>query len=174
MSNNPAEVYRSTAPEVLELWETYRAKRVEWVDAVADFCKKHSGIDRGWFHHFLNDEYFDGLVVLNREHVPRGWRIDRRHGMMVPNKRTPEGKGFAAEMSKLRKAPSFEPPGMPGRVSVTIDADGRGRTYGFGAERFGDHLEISWFAPVPPERVDLGIWKKIPLSQWHAEREASV
>jgi len=171
MTDNPVEVYRTRAPEALEAFDKWEAARQSWIDAVCDFCEKHSGTSKAWFNCFLQNEYFVGLTAPKDGKLSPGWRIDRKSGAMVPDKRTPEGKELAAEMAKLKCAPTLRLGGMPQDARGESTPDGGTRIYTFGVMR-ADFLEVSWAVPVPQDKVDFGIWEKVPLSQWHAEREA--
>lgn len=173
MTDNPAEVYRTRLPEALETFDRYREAHREWREKVAAFCEKHSDTPKFWHNSFLHHEYFIGLVAPKDGKLAPGWRIERKNGMMVPAKRTPEGKALAAEMRKIDTGPVLTLGGMPQESSVEYsDGSGRGRIYTFGVKRGDDYLEVSWAVPVPQDKVDFEIWEKVPLSQWHAEREA--
>ncbi|ETT26272.1 hypothetical protein RAJCM14343_5837 [Rhodococcus aetherivorans] len=176
MRDNPAEVYRTTLPEALEAWDTYATRRHQWYEKVRAFAKEHSGTHQFWGNTFLGQDYFLGLTAPDNDaEIPTGWRRDRRQpNMMVPNRRTPEGKKCAAAIKKFANAPHLTLGGMPNEVDGEYNPDGSHRVHSFGAQRLDDALEVSWSVPVPPEKVDSTIWQKVPLSQWHAEREAAA
>lgn len=172
MSDNPAEVYRTTHPAALEMWTDYRSRFATWSADVQAFCLEHSGHEAAWYSNLLGRDHFDGLTVPDGD-LPTGWRIERRVGMMVPDKRTPEGKEFARQMSALSDSPKLTLLGMPMDVRGPGDSSGRFRRYSCGVEEIGEALEVTWDVAVPSESVDFEIWVKVPLSQWHAEREAA-
>ena len=171
----PTEVYRTTDPELLAAWDEAVECKWQWNDAVAEFCEKHSGDRRSWQSNFLGIEYFDGPLVPADDVVPVGWRRDRkRRGMMRPNRRTPEGKEIAKAMAGLSRAPSFDAAlqGMPSTVDGEHDPqEGSHRIHSCGASRRDTYLEVTWGVKVPAEQVDAR-WVRIPLSQWHLEKES--
>jgi hypothetical protein len=173
MSDNPIEVYRTTRPEAIEAYENYLRVRREWLTKVHDFCEEHSDTGKGWFNGFLRSEYFIGPVVPVDGKLAPGWRIDRKTGAMVPAMRTPEGKAIAAEMRELRNGPVFTVAGMPQEARGETTRDGGVRVYTFNEELGDGFLEVTWGTPVPQDLIDFEIWTRVPLSQWHAEREAA-
>jgi len=170
----PVEVYRTTDPELLAAWDSAVERKRQWNDAVAEFCEKHSGDRRFWQSNFLGSEYFDGPLVPADDVVPVGWRRDRkRQGMMRPNRRTPEGKEIAKAMAGLSRAPSFDAAlqGMPSTVDGERNPhEGSRRVHSCGASRTDTYLEVEWGVKVPEDQVDAR-WSRIPLSQWHLEKE---
>lgn len=173
MSENPIEVYRTGDPEVVRAFDTFIDKRAEWVRKCNEFCEKHSGTKKRWMNYFLRSEFFIGLVAPDTGELAPGWRIERKRGMMVPNKRTPEGKELFAEMRALDTAPVFKATGMPADARGEENPRTGGVTYhSYHALRHGDEVELRWNCKVPEDRVDSEVWAKIPLSRWHAEREA--
>ncbi len=170
----PTEVYRTTDPELLAAWDKAAEQKRQWYDAVTKFCKEHSDDSRWWHSNLLGIEYFDGPLVPADDVVPAGWRRDRkRRGMMRPNRRTPEGKEIAKAMAGLSRAPSFDAAlqGMPRTVKVEYDPqEGSQRMHSCGASRRDAYLEVTWGVKVPADQID-GRWTKVPLSQWHLERE---
>lgn len=171
MTDNPVEVYRTWLPEAVEAYENYLRVRREWLSKVHDFCEKHSHTGAGWFNGFLRNEYFIGLVAPKDGKLAPGWRIDRKSGAMVPARRTPEGKALAAEMDALRNGPVFTVAGMPQDARGESTRDGGIRAYTFNEELGDGFLEVTWGCAVPQDQIDFEIWTRVPLSQWHAERE---
>lgn len=170
----PTEVYRTTDPELLAAWDKAAEEKRRWYDAVAEFCEEHSGDRRWWHSNFLGREHFDGPLVPADDVVPVGWRRDRkRPGMMRPNRRTPEGKEIAKTLAELSWAPSFDTAlqGMPSTVDGEHDPQrGSHRVHSCGASRSSAYLEVQWGVKVPADQID-GRWTKVPLSQWHLEKE---
>ncbi|MEU2237630.1 hypothetical protein, partial [Streptomyces vietnamensis] len=87
--------------------------------------------------------------------------------------RTPEGKEIAKTMAELSWAPSFDTAlqGMPSTVDGEHDPQrGSHRVHSCGASRRDAYLEVQWGVQVPADQID-SRWTKVPLSQWHLEKE---
>lgn len=165
-------VWRTTTPEVVALWDQWRAEQERWERTVTEFVKRHDAT--GERAPIVTNSVFGGQRLVGMQHlpgheVPTGWRLDKRHHVLVPARSKREGKALAAEIDGI---PSFNPrQDVPGMPSWSL---GAGFVASFGAERHGDALYVVRSTDSIAEEVDGGIWERVKLSEYHAVREAGV
>jgi len=182
MVDNPMEVYRSSDPELVRAYREARTAANDWIAAVHAWAVEVCGEGgMAYFSGFLDSTYVSCLGLPNRaDGIPRGWRRKTRNkprpGQIVPDKRSADGRAADEKLRSFGHQPSPRRvlPGMP----VTADGDyldnGSHRVYTYGVDVIGDNedtLEITWSVLVDSE-IDTDIWTRMPLSRYHAEREA--
>ncbi|QYB01440.1 hypothetical protein I1A62_29850 [Rhodococcus sp. USK10] len=173
----PVEVYRTDDPDVLAAIETQKAAYDEWRSRIHQFAESITGTSDIWVGRFLDLEFCTGLQIAAAAPVPEGWRRKTKESeSLVPDRRTKLGNEFDRQFAKLRNAPSLRRmSGMPTEVDGLYNPKtGAGTTHTFGIDYPGEsgYVEVTWGIEVPPEKVGPQ-WQKVPLSQWHAEREAA-
>lgn len=194
MTAAPDQVFRTTDPEVIQAHNENVLRHVEWRRKVRAYLEgiPQAQQDKMWeISYPSNDCYIEGLYVETNRDVPVGWRrTAKKPTCIVPNRRTPDGKAAYAEFQKVRQSPrDLDLPGMPRQFSVRDEQQGTGNIYFHGVELLspatlvpigGSHLktikepyvlEVGWGAKIDADKVGPQ-WESIPLSQWHAEREA--
>lgn len=172
MNRRPAEVYRTSDQGIIDAY-TERVEQIyQWNKKVHDFAEKVTGDPRVWTHTAFGRDRLTGLHLAKDRDVPEGWRRHARHGeAIIPKRNTKAGREAGERFDALATAPSYLEPldGMPGTARVE-GPDWTTQLYTPGIRMRDGAIEVSWACEVP-EPVGPQ-WTKIPLSQWHAEREA--
>lgn len=171
-------VYRTRDPEIVALWDDYQAEHAKWRRKVKRligswFPRQGRGgmVQSGW-----GSESWVGISGRwsERNDLPEGWRWDNRRDMVVPFKKTKEGKEFAKVIAANQPPTSLRNrlPGMPaflwsGRHGL--------RTFSPGIEQMGDALYVIWAVELvaDEDKYDPKIWKRVRLSEYHRLREAA-
>lgn len=190
----PTQVFRSTDPEVITAHNENILRRREWRKKVVAYVETVPEADQHglWEVDYpSNDSYIEGLYVETNKDLPVGWRrVAKKPTCIVPNRRTPEGKAAYTEFQKVRQSPrDVSLPGMPREHSVPNKAMGTSNLYFHGIALLSPStltliqgstddiikepyvLEVEWGTKIDPSLVGPQ-WEHIPLSQWHAEKEA--
>lgn len=160
----PAAVYRTTDPATVAAYEASQASVAEWTDAVIKHAETVGG--EPWVGRWANAFDYRGVVRSDRE-VPAGWRRQQRADYLVPKVSTKIGKAADAEMKPLRKSPEIELADMPTMFIAGLRICHAGVSLDDGA------LTVVWGAEIPEGETVGEQWTRVPLSQWHAEREAA-
>lgn len=170
--SNPGCVYRTDDPEIVKAVIEEREATRAFVLACDEFAEHHAGQGKLPFY---SRRFGGGVQVVAIQTpdagIPAGWK---EHGpqTMTPRANTKIGRLARDEMEALNK---------DGRS--TLDAIGMPTLRHLGSYLYSSSLrlinddsmvEAAWDKPFtndeeqPDER-----WQVVPLSQWHAEQEAS-
>lgn len=157
-------VYRSNWPEVIDAWEKGIVERREWsvsLDAFATEYGRKPMVVKGF-----GGEHPAGLQPADGDELnpPEGWRLDARHGVLVPDKRRKAGKALAETIKALGVSGKPSLPGMPTETFAP------GRFLSPGMQRVGNHVYVRWSAEPDPGPSD-DVWERCPLSTYYAAVE---
>lgn len=178
MSATPAAVWRSTAPEVLQAWRQWQVDRSAWGERITAHSMSVSGepaVTTRW----PGTEAYKGPGIGDQAEAPAGWRIEPKRSefpdglvrYLVANRRSNAGKVNAAAVEALGETKPMVLPGMP----MHFFGDHRLFHPGLYCDGAGDGLSsvtACWSTEEVTSEVDATFWSRVPLSQWHAEREA--
>lgn len=161
-------VYRATetasAAYIERTTELTKARQ----EAGAMFLERHGFPDNTKF--WGTDRAFTGLD-LRPDSPPSGWRIDSREGVLMPAKRTKEGKQIAQEMAEIPyQNPRRELPGGMPEVGFSSDKSFMRP----GATVIGGRLYATWPAPLHERdaaHIDTTVWEQISLSSYYLVKE---
>lgn len=167
--------FRSHRKAVLTAWEEYRERTEQVMAARLRFAEsfgKETGFVRrdGWG----SDTRMVGLPGTETEVPPDGWRWSPQEGHLVPNLRTRLGRDIRVEMSLL----GLEGPRLPGMPQSILRVTA---IYSPALFRHDGAIYAGWDTePQTTEKgeephadkVDLGLWRTIPLSVFYEAREA--
>jgi hypothetical protein len=177
-AEHPVEVYRTTDPAIVAAWHEANEAVQQWRNKVGDFAESVTGHSAAWFNGFLDSQYCVGLVASEGATVPNGWRRHKNQPTrIVPDKRTKVGKQAARDFDGLGREPSVRSvlKGMPVTVRGEYLPSGAHKSHTFGlTAKVAGEITVHWGVEVPVDQVDSAIWRKVPLSAYHAEREAGA
>lgn len=172
--------FKSDDPRVFAAWKEYyeRAEQVtEQRLALAQrFGKDQVLVKRAGFGH---GTMVVGLPGTRDEEAPEGWRYSPKQRFLVPNLRKKAGKEIVAMMAGL-ESPGPDLPGMPG-FHIGGAENGSLAVHLPALFEHGDVLYCGWDTALSgyeaiedehADRVDLSIWRGIPLSEWYSSQEA--
>lgn len=173
MSERQEVAYRSDHPDVLVCVTRYQDEMADWERRLATFTAEQFGDDRRpyLFHSSISGTRLGGFEVRGDEGrtPPAGWRVDRKHWMLVPFRTKKEGKAIAKAFDLLDppQDPRQTVPGMPSCTFAALP-----HIYSPAMHQLGDAVYVKW--PVEPTdgKVDADIWQRIPLSEFYAAVEA--
>lgn len=175
MIRYPHLVLASADDQVLGAWNTWRDVEAAWGEQIAEHALAVAGTEPVT----TGGRRYVGPALPRGVPVPEGWREplhsstggeDRVH-WIIPHLSTRAGRAAADRLATVAHGPSLYLPGLPmshldvvehvlHHPSLLEDAPG--------------HLTATW-ATASPEllaKVDPGLWEQVPLSVWHAAREA--
>jgi hypothetical protein len=172
-------VYRCNDADLLADWERYQKDHAKWRRKI----KRQIG---SWFPRqgrcpvvqhpgFGGTERWIGVSSVHGDYrdPPEGWRYDRKHGHLMPLKKTKEGREIAKVIDATTAPETMRKrlPGMPGHLW-----SGRHglHTYMPGIQRMGDAIYVTWSVELiaKEDGYDPKLWKRVKLSEYHALREA--
>lgn len=177
-AEHPVEVYRTDDPVIVAAWHEANDAVQQWRNKVGDFAESVTGNSAAWFNGFLDSQHCVGLVVTEADLVPKGWRRHKNESTrIVPDKRTKAGKQAARDFDSLGGEPSVRAvlKGMPVTVRGEYLPSGAHMSHTFGlTAKVAGEITVHWGVEVPADKVDQTIWRRVPLSEYHAEREAGA
>lgn len=166
-------VYRSTHPDVLAYRDRHIAAYAVWKDRVhATLTELGFEPDRDIW---MRDTCVVGVVEIDGEPIPEGWRRDRKDpGAIVPARTTKLGKAYGKKLDELTQPDPRKglPGGMPGRAFA---ATGMAFMH-CGLQEIGGAIYVTWSSELcgnDKDRIDPAIWEQIKLSEYHAAKEAA-
>jgi hypothetical protein len=163
-------VYRSEHPDVLAHHDSHVKAFAAWKERVrAVLVELGFAPDRGVW---MRDTRVVGVVEINGEPLPDGWRHDRKNpGAIVPARTKQPGKGYGQKLDALKQPDPRNgiPGGMPGRAFQR----GALAFMHCGLQEFGGAIYVTWPGePDSSDRIDSEVWKPIKLSEYYAAVEA--
>lgn len=166
----PALVLRSTHPDVLAAFADWRMAHAQWRARISEHARSVTGHDPVVLRLTGRMQYI-GPALPAGEPAPAGWLVERnsagpRH--VVPNMRSHAGKAASVQLQALRNRPALALPGMP---TAFMDVD-QHRFFTPGYDGTGITATVTWGTDAVLPEVDQDLWDRVPLSTWHAEREA--
>jgi hypothetical protein len=178
----PGVVYRATDPAVLEAWDAWAVRRTDWgrrLHEIVESVSPYAAAETGIFtvsrpSQFAGIGYSgsygrDAIAALKEQ----GWRLDRKHGVLMPHKSTAPGRAIAKKLDQIGSCPDVDLPGMP-----SMCFSGMSFMYP-GIERKdgppGGYLLVLWSTPtVELEKVDPAVYEQILLSEYYRIKEAET
>lgn len=167
MSDGPDKtIYRTTDPRMTSLWAKWNAEKDEYVTQRDAFLAEYAPEGCA----LMLSSGFGGARPLGvsvegwSEKVPDGWRLDRKHWVLVPFKKTAQGKRIAVALATLkRRDQRADLVGMP---SFLMDGFAWHQP---GIEIHDDAMFVIWSDGGPPaDEIDSTVWERVRLSEWYA------
>lgn len=162
-------VFRSTDAGVLEAWAAMEVRWVEYDQAcrmLAVELPDHGVLER---QSFGGCSQFAGLA--GAKSPGELWRLvqGRHNDFWWPSKRSKAGTALHEQMGAIR----FDRVALAGMPHCFMDHE-TGHMVTCGAYLIDGTVWVHWNRPrsVVDPKVDLGLWEPMPLSQYHAAKEA--
>lgn len=164
-------IYRTTDERNTSLW-------AKWQDENIEYCASRDAFLAEWAPDgcsLMLSSGFGGERPLGvsvegyNNEVPDGWRLDRKHWILLPYRKTPRGKKIAAAMEALQwRDHRSDLIGMPSHLFT-------GWAWCVpGIEMHDGAMFAIWPDEGPTEGIDLAIWEPVKLSEWYAMIEGEA
>lgn len=167
-------VFASSRADIVALEPRYQKAHRAWRRRAKSLLRELGLAERnimtegGW----RSTRRFVGVSWSYNEDPPEGWKFDGKHCVLLPRMSTKAGKAIADKLAACQPPtdPRDELPGMPAHHLDGLRACAPGLEI-----RNRDVLAtvyVKWGCALPLDRVDLGIWRQVPLSEYYALVEA--
>ena len=160
-------VYRSSAPEVLEVQRDWKQGAEKFMDFVTEI-EAEVGRDALFTRAGISGQIVVGFRAEegDQEMPPDGLRFDRTRRFLVPHQSTTLGKKFVKRFKDSANARA-KFPGMPPEVFDTNTM----KMFAHGSEEIDGAVYITWGCEekvLPATLIDDDMWQRVPLSEWYA------
>lgn len=165
MNDQKTHAAHSKHPDILSWWTDIEITDLDWqarcdslIDEIRPFPDAKGMTLTGF------GTVFGGFAYgSSSPEIPLGWRLDRKHSMLVPLRSTAKGKAIAAKIKALGRLDDarMHVPGIPTDLfngSGLVMVDG----------------EVWVQFRHPRSDIDLDLWTPAKLSEWYAASERSA
>lgn len=106
-----------------------------------------------------------GVIAIEGQEPPAGWRLDRRNGGWVPKLTTKIGKQLKTELEAIQP-PKHMLEDLPGMAPFAMKGNRIVRPAMFTLD---ETMYLRWH--FAPDTVDEQIWTQIKISEWYVAKE---
>lgn len=163
--------YTTDDPSVLAKWEDDQRRYKEWVEAAEAWVSQWPECRLATFR----DSPFGVYWVAGVYGPPSDqtlWRYDRRRTCWTPRRSLKAARELVAAMDALSVKGIGQLPGMPQSLFTGLSMPSHG------IEIIEGHIYVLWGKPSPElieanKAFDRAIWRRVPLSEFYAAKEAA-